>query len=203
MTRTLRTTFLAVLLAIPVPLQAEENRMTANDRAQTTAPVPQVAEANGKPAAAPLAYPLTRTADLAETYFGESIADPYRWLENDVRTDPEVADWVERQNQVTRAYLDNLPQRQWFEERLKGLLNYERYGLPVKAGGRYFYTHNTGLQNQSPLYVRNGLRGKPRLLIDPNAWAKDSATALDDWKPSDDGRYLLYSVQDGEATGAC
>ncbi len=194
----MRTTFLAVLLAIPMALQAEDNRMTANDRPQTTAPVPQSADANGKPAASgPLAYPLTRKVDLSETHFGERIADPYRWLENDVRTDPEVADWVERQNKVTRGYLDALPQRRWFEERLHGLLNYERYGLPVKAGGRYFYTHNTGLQNQSPLYVRKGLRGKPRLLIDPNTWAKDSATALDDWKPSDDGKYLLYSVQDG------
>jgi prolyl oligopeptidase len=154
------------------------------------------ARAEGKDMEPP-AYPLTRRSDVAETQFGERIADPYRWLENDVRSDPEVADWVTRQNLITRAYLDRLPQRAWFEERLRALLSYERYGIPVKAGGRYFYTRNTGLQNQAQLFVRRGLNGKPQLLIDPNVWAKDAATALDDWKPSRDGKFLLYSVQDG------
>ena len=145
----------------------------------------------------PITYPETRRGDAVETQFGETIADPYRWLENDVRTDAEVADWVRRQNAVTDAYLETLPQRGWFARRIRELMNYERFGLPVKAGGRYFYTRNSGLQNQPQLFVRNGLRGKPRLLLDPNAWAGDQATALDDWKPSDAGRYLLYSVQDG------
>jgi len=144
-----------------------------------------------------LKYPETRRGDVVETQFGEAIADPYRWLENDVRSDAEVADWVARQNRVTRAYLDGLPQRAWFARKMRELLSYERFGIPVKAGGLYFYTRNTGLQNQSQLFVRKGLRGQPRLLIDPNAWAKDAATALDDWKPSDKGKYLLYSVQDG------
>ena len=145
----------------------------------------------------PIAYPETRKGDAAETLFGERIADPYRWLENDVRGDAEVADWVARQNAVTQAYLATLPQRSWFAGRIRALMDYERFGLPKKAGGRYFYTRNSGLQNQPQLFVRNGLRGKPRLLLDPNAWAKDAATALDAWKPSEDGRYLLYSVQDG------
>ncbi len=145
----------------------------------------------------PITYPETRRMDLVETLFGEKIADPYRWLENDVRNDAEVSDWVRRQNDVTRTYLDSLPQRAWFEERMRGLLNYERFGLPSKAGGRYFYTRNSGLQNQAQLFVRDGLKGRPRLLLDPNSWAGDAATALDDWKPSEDGRYLLYSVQDG------
>lgn len=154
-----------------------------------------------QPAAAepmnPISYPETRRADTADVLFGETVADPYRWLENDVRSDKEVADWVEAQNRVTRQHLDSLPERAWFAERMRGLLSYERFGLPEKAGGWYFYTRNSGLQNQSQLFVRKGLKGKPRLLIDPNAWAKDQATALDAWKPSPDGRYLLYSVQDG------
>lgn len=145
----------------------------------------------------PITYPETRRESIVETQFGERIADPYRWLENDVRTDPAVADWVARENAVTHAYLQTLPQRAWFESRIRELMDYERFGLPIKAGGRYFYTRNSGLQNQAQLFVRNGLRGKPRLLLDPNAWAGDAATALDAWKPSDDGRYLLYSVQDG------
>jgi len=147
--------------------------------------------------ASPMHYPETRRDSLVETLFGEKIADPYRWLENDVRQDKEVADWVARENEVTQGYLATLPERGWFAERLRSLLNYERFGLPTKAGRRYFYMRNSGLQNQSQLFVRTGLTGKPRLLLDPNAWAGDQATALDDWKPSDDGRYLLYSVQDG------
>jgi prolyl oligopeptidase len=144
-----------------------------------------------------LDYPDTRRESLVEEHFGEPIADPYRWLENDVRNDPEVAQWVERENSVTRGYLDTLPQRAWFAAKIRELIDYERFGLPTKAGGRYFYTRNSGLQNQAQLFVRDGLRGTPRLLLDPNAWAKDGATALDGWKPSDDGKHLLFSVQDG------
>ncbi|MCZ8170645.1 MAG: hypothetical protein O9272_02790 [Brevundimonas sp.] len=83
-----------------------------------------------------LTYPETRKLDLVEESFGEKVADPYRWLENDVRTDKEVADWVERQNAVTQRYLGALPQRDWFAQRIRGLMNYERFGLPRKAGGR-------------------------------------------------------------------
>jgi hypothetical protein len=132
-----------------------------------------------------------------KTVSERTVADPYRWLENDVRNDPEVAEWVERQNAVTNAHLAQLPARAWFRQRIGELYDYERFSTPVKRGGRYFYTRNSGLQNQSPLYVREGLGGEPRLLIDPNAWADDGATALSDWRPSPDGSKLLYSVQDG------
>jgi prolyl oligopeptidase len=143
------------------------------------------------------AYPDTRKGDVVETQFGEAVADPYRWLENDVRNDKEVAAWVAAQNAATSEYLAKLPQRAWFAKRMKELMNYERFGLPQKAGKRYFYMRNSGLQNQSQLFVRSGLAGKPRLLIDPNAWAKDGATALDDWAPSKNGKLLAYLIQDG------
>ena len=145
----------------------------------------------------PLAYPETRRDTVVDTLFGERVADPYRWLENDVRSDPEVADWVGRENALTHAYLNTLPERGWFEARIRSLLDYERFGLPHKAGSRYFYTRNTGLQNQAQLFVRQGLNGAPRLLLDPNTWAADGATALDAWEPSHSGRQLAYSVQDG------
>ena len=144
-----------------------------------------------------LAYPATRRQELVETQFGARVADPYRWLENDVRTDPEVAAWVAAQNRVTDAFLDSLPGRDALKSRMTELYDYERFGVPVKKGGRYFYQRNTGLQNQSPLYVRESLSGEPRLLIDPNQWSRDGATALAEWVPSEDGRYVLYSVQDG------
>ncbi len=144
-----------------------------------------------------LTYPQTRTVDLVEMQFGEKVSDPYRWLEGDVRSDREVAAWVTRENSVTQDYLGTLGQRTWFGQRIRALMDYERFGLPQKAGRFYFYARNSGLQNQAQLFVRKGLNGAPRLLIDPNLWAKDGATALDAWEPSKTGKLLAYSVQDG------
>ncbi|UUL82933.1 prolyl oligopeptidase family serine peptidase [Sphingomonas qomolangmaensis] len=142
-------------------------------------------------------YPQTRRTDVAEEQFGEKVADPYRWLENDVRNDAEVAKWVADQNKLTDAYLATLPGRDLFQARLKALFDYERFGVPTKKGGRYFYSYNSGLQNQAVLYVRDSVDGQGRLLLDPNGWSKDGATALGEWEPSEDGKHLLYSVQDG------
>ena len=143
------------------------------------------------------AYPASRKADVVDVQFGEKVADPYRWLENDVRSDKEVADWVSQQNGITTGYLAGLPRRDWFAGRIRALMDYERFGLPQKAGRYYFYSRNSGLQNQSQLFVRKGLAGAPRLLLDPNSWAKDGATALDDWQPSHSGKLVAYSIQDG------
>ncbi|MDP4539722.1 prolyl oligopeptidase family serine peptidase [Qipengyuania sp. DY56-A-20] len=142
-------------------------------------------------------YPATRATDTSETLFGEAIADPYRWLENDVRTDPQVAQWVEAQNTVTDAYLETLPGTAWFKERLAELIDYERFGIPSKAGDRYFYSYNSGLMNQAQYFVRDGWDGEARLLLDPNQWSADNATALADTAPSKSGRYLAYAIQDG------
>ncbi|PCD02414.1 S9 family peptidase [Sphingomonas spermidinifaciens] len=147
--------------------------------------------------AAPISYPATDKVPVTETLFGETVADPYRWLENDVRTDPKVAAWVAAQNQATDAYLATLPGRAAFKARLKQLFDYERVGVPEKKGGRYFYARNSGLQNQAVLYVRDSLNGEGRVLIDPNTWAKDGATALGEYEPSEDGRHLVYAIQDG------
>jgi prolyl oligopeptidase len=152
---------------------------------------------NAAQAEEPLAYPETATVPVVETKFGESVSDPFRWLEADVRVDTKVRDWVTAQNRVSESYLAKLPGRDTFAARIGTLMNFERMGTPQKAGSRYFYTRNSGLQNQSTLWVRDGLSGTERLLIDPNDWAKDGATALAEWSPSDDGRFLAYAVQDG------
>jgi len=144
-----------------------------------------------------LDYPQTRRVDQVDELFGVKVADPYRWLEQDVRNDPEVAAWVAAENKVTDAYLATLPSRALFAKRIKALFDYERFGVPVRKGGRYFYMHNSGLQNQSVLFVRDSLEGAGRVLIDPNPWAKDGATALAEWLPSEDGRHIVYSIQDG------
>lgn len=157
----------------------------AGEAAAASAPAPR------------LAYPASERDSIVDPQFGVDVADPYRWLEDDVRVNPKVAAWVEAQNKVTDAYLDTLPGRDAFKARMTDLYNYERFGLPRKAGTRYFYTRNDGLQPQSVLHVREGMKGEGRALIDPNLWAKDGATALAEWVPSEDGRHLLYSVQDG------
>jgi prolyl oligopeptidase len=144
-----------------------------------------------------LKYPETRMTDVADEQFGVKVADPYRWLEDDVRTSKDVADWVAEQKAVSDTYLDALPGKAALAAKMKALYNYERYSLPEKAGGHYFFTKNDGLQNQSVLYVRKGLKGTDRILIDPNTWAKDGATALDSWVASKNGKLLAYAIQDG------
>jgi prolyl oligopeptidase len=173
----------ASLLVLPL-LFATPNAL-ANPESPTTMP------------AAPITYPETRRVDVVEEQFGEKVADPYRWLENDVRNDKEVAAWVEAQNKVTNAYLATLPGREIFKNRIKQLFDYERFGVPQHKGSRYFYSHNSGLQNQAVLWVRDSLNGPGRILIDPNTWAKDGATALSEWVPSEDGTRLVYGIQDG------
>lgn len=158
---------------------------------------PTAAHAEAAAPAPTLAYPDTARGDTVDPQFGVNVDDPYRWLEDDVRVNPKVAEWVAAQNQVTDTYLATLPGRDTFKKRMTELYNFERFGLPTKAGSRYFYTRNDGLQPQSVLYVRDGMKGEGRVLIDPNLWATDGATALAEWRPSEDGKYLLYSVQDG------
>jgi prolyl oligopeptidase len=147
-------------------------------------------------AAAPIVYPVTPKGPVVDVQHGVSVADPYRWLENDVRNDKQVEAWVAEENKVTNAYLATLPKRDAIKTRLTELWNYERFGIPRLRGTSQFYTRNTGLQNQAVLYVQQG-DSPARVLIDPNPWAKDGATALAEWSPSKDGKYLAYAVQDG------
>jgi prolyl oligopeptidase len=156
--------------------------------------LPTAAAAQTAPA---ITYPAAPTGSVVDTQFGVKVADPYRWLENDVRNDKQVEAWVTAENQVTDAFLAKLPLRNIFKQRMTALYDYERFGIPDKKGAHYFYTRNSGLQNQSVLYVRDGAKGDARQLIDPNGWSKDGATALAEWTPSDDGKLLAYAIQDG------
>jgi prolyl oligopeptidase len=153
-------------------------------------------------AAAPLSYPQTATVDHVDTYRsatrGEvAVADPYRWLETDVRVSEDVAAWVAAQNEVTNAYLATLPGRDMIAERLRELWNYERYGTPQKKEGLYFFARNDGLQDQSDFRVQDGLDGESRVLLDPNEWSQDGTIALAGTSPSPDGRHVAYMIQDG------
>jgi prolyl oligopeptidase len=139
-------------------------------------------------------YPPTRRGDQVDVYHGVKVADPYRWLEEDVRKSDEVAKWVEAENKVTFAYLEAIPERERIRRRLTELWNYERYSAPTRIAGRYFYSKNDGLQNQSVLYVMESLQGEPRVLLDPNKWSKDGTVALGPMAISDDARFLAYAV---------
>ena len=143
-------------------------------------------------ATAPLAYPPTRRADVVEDYFGTKVADPYRWLEDD--NSAETKAWVEAQNKVTYAYLEQIPEREKLRARLTKLQNFERFGVPQQQGGRTFYTHNSGLQNQAVLLVVGADDTTPRVLLDPNTLSKDGTVALSGTSLSEDGRLLAYSV---------
>jgi prolyl oligopeptidase len=151
----------------------------------------------GEPMTAMLNYPDTAIVDQVDAFFGTSVADPYRWLEEDVRGNADVAAWVDAQNAVSFAYLATLPDRERLKSRLTQLWNYEKFSLPIRRGELYFYRHNSGLQNQAVLVVQQGLEGDPRQLIDPNTWAIDGATAMASYLPSPDGTHVLYAIQDG------
>ncbi|MBA5604028.1 S9 family peptidase [Duganella sp. FT3S] len=139
-----------------------------------------------------LQYPPTRTVDQQDNYHGTTIADPYRWLEDANSADTHA--WVEAQNRLTQGYLAQIPARDAIRARLTKLWNFERFSVPFKEGGRYFYSRNDGLQNQSVLYTMKTLAETPRLLLDPNTLAADGTVALAGLAVSPNGKYLAYST---------
>jgi len=143
------------------------------------------------------AYPEAKQVDITDDYHGTIVADPYRWLEDDVRESEAVSSWVEAENAVTFAYLDTIEERAAIHTRMKELWDYERFSLPVKEGGRYFYSYNDGLQNQDVIYTLADLDAEAELLIDPNTWSEDGTVALASYFPSPDGKYVAFLVQDG------
>jgi prolyl oligopeptidase len=161
----------------------------------------QVAEQLDAPAvraAEPLtdfAYPETDTVDHTDEYFGNKVADPFRWLEQDVRNSSQVRAWVDEQNSVSLKYLEGLPGRGAIEERLSTLWDYEKRGVPFSVGGRWFYFRNDGLQNHAVMYTGDSAEGPWKVLFDPNAWSEDGTVALGGVEFSGDGRYAAYAVQ--------
>lgn len=142
-------------------------------------------------------YPDAKRIDHVDTYHGTTVPDPYRWLEDDVRTSTDVADWVKAQNEVTGNYLRKITVRSSIEKRLTELWNYERYSSPFKRGNRYFVLRNNGLQNQNVLYVQESLTSEPKVLIDPNGWSADGTVALSGMVVSDDGEKVAYGTAEG------
>jgi len=142
-----------------------------------------------------LHYPAAPAGDVVDTLHGVEVPDPYRWLED---TDSEAARrWIEAENDVTSSYLDAIPGRKAIGRQLEKLWNYERYGVPFKKGGLYFYTRNDGLQPQSVLWVAGSIEETPRILLDPNTFSEDGTVALSGLSVTDDGSLLAYATSDG------
>ncbi len=141
-------------------------------------------------------YPETRKdAAVADEYHGTEVKDPYRWLEDD--NSAETKAWVSAENAVTDSFLKTIPQRGEIRERLMKLWNFERNGMPEEQGGKWFFSKNSGLQNQAVLYVADALDGEPRVLLDPNTMSKDGTVSLSNHQPSEDGKLLAYATSGG------
>ena len=136
-------------------------------------------------------YPPAKQGAIVQDYGGVKVPDPYRWLEN--ADDPDTVRWVDAENALTRSYVDG-PRREAIKARVTALLDFPRVSVPEKQGPRYFFTRNSGLQNQSVLYVREGLDGPERVLLDPNALSADGTVALVGTAPTQDGALLGYSL---------
>lgn len=141
----------------------------------------------------PLVYPKAKTVDQIDDYHGVKVADPYRWLEDTDSADTHA--WVQAENKLTFSYLDQIPYRGAIRDRLLKLWNYERFTAPEQEGGRYFYQHNNGLQNQNVLFVADSLNGEPRALLDPNTLSSDGTVALAGTAVTDDGKLMAYGTE--------
>ena len=137
-------------------------------------------------------YPVARKGDQVDDYHGVKVADPYRWLE-DLDSD-ETRSWVDAENKLSFGFLEGIPARAAIKERITKLWNYEKYGVPFKEGNRYFYSRNSGLQNQSVLYTVTSLDGQPKLVLDPNTLSSDGTVALSGMQVSNGGKLLAYSL---------
>src|SRR6185503_497961 len=137
-------------------------------------------------------YPVARKSDQVDDYHGVKVADPYRWLED--LDSAETRAWVEAENKLTFGFLESIPASMAIKDRLTKLWNYEKYGIPFKEGKRYFYTRNSGLQNQAVLYTVPSLDAQPQMVLDPNTLSPDGTVAVSGMEVSPDGKLLAYSL---------
>jgi prolyl oligopeptidase len=147
------------------------------------------------PTAARLSYPAAARDDVVDDYHGTRVADPYRWLE--ARDSAPTQTWIAAQNRLSQPWLEQLPRRERIRQQLDARIRYERFGVPVTEGGRFFFTHNSGHQDQDVLYVSADLEAAPRVLLDPNTLSRDRTVSLADFVPDRQGRRVAYALSDG------
>ncbi len=139
-------------------------------------------------------YPTTAKKEVVDTYFGQKVSDPYRWLEDDMSD--ETADWVQRQNKATFGYLEQIPYRQEIEKKLAKLMDYEKVGMPFVEGNYTYFYKNDGLQNQYVLY-RTNKQGQTEVFLDPNKFSEDGTVSLSSIKFTEDGSKAVYLISEG------
>ncbi len=139
-----------------------------------------------------LRYPVAPTTNAVDTYFGTAVPDPYRGLE-DVDA-PATADWILAEASLTESFLTKVPARKRLRKRLTEIIDYEKIDLPFHRGSQYFFTRNSGLQNQAVLYTHDGPTGTPRILLDPNSLSPDGTVAVVGYGASKDGTLLAYAT---------
>jgi Serine proteases of the peptidase family S9A len=176
--------FAIVCLFVTIVLVIDSAKWPARAQNSTTGATQQMMKTNS--------YPVARKSDQVDDYFGVKVADPYRWLED--LDSEETRTWVEAENKLSFAFLEAIPARATIKARLTKLWNYEKYGVPFKEGNRYFYTRNSGLQNQSVLFSVTSLDGQPQPLLDPNTLSTDGTVALSGMQISNGGKLLAYSL---------
>lgn len=143
-------------------------------------------------AAQGLHYPKAEKDGTVDIYYGTRVADPYRWLEND--TSRQTMAWVEAENRVTNEYLSRIPLRKRLLKRMTELSSYEKVSAPAKHNGKWYFSKNSGLQNQSVVYVMDELGGEPRVFLDPNTLSQDGTVALKGIYHSHNGKYAAYTI---------
>jgi prolyl oligopeptidase len=137
-------------------------------------------------------YPETPRGDVVDNYYGTEVPDPYRWLEDDMSE--ETAAWVKAQNDVTFSYLESIPFRDVLRKHMTEIWNYPKMETPQKTGDLYFYSFNTGLQNQSIKYIKRGPEGEAEVFLDPNELSEEGTAALTEFSVSDDRKYVAYGI---------
>ncbi|MGC8550641.1 MAG: prolyl oligopeptidase family serine peptidase [Acidobacteriaceae bacterium] len=141
-------------------------------------------------------YPVAHKDNVVTNYFGTKVPEPYKWMDN--LTSPQLHQWVEAENKITEDYLAKIPIRGWIDHRLTQLWNYAKEGTPDQLhNGMLFFRRNSGLQNQSVVYVQDSPSAQPRELLDPNKLSPDGSIALARTRPSPDGKYLAYALSKG------
>jgi prolyl oligopeptidase len=171
--------------------------------AEPPRPAPRVAEpvttaaatAGAEPAVANsrYGYPASRRVDAADLLHGVSVPDPYRWLEDE--KSEEVRSWMKAQDDFARGRLKNLPKRAELALRFRELFDIERIGVPLKRGNRYFWTHKEVGKDKDAVLYREGKRGAPKVLLDPNTWSTDASVSLGSYSISWDGKRVVYQVK--------
>ncbi len=145
----------------------------------------------------PSPYPATRRESIVDTLHGQAVADPYRWLEDE--TKPEVAAWMDAQDDYARAQLAALPGRERFAARLREVFYFDAMGAPTHRKGRYFYSRKLANQEKNIVYWKKGKTGDEQVLFDPNGWSADGSTGLKGWWPSYDGKLVAYNKSENNA----